>query len=315
MSQESKKVTERRKLLERDDWRCGIHMEGCGEKIDSPSPSVCTVDHIIPRTVFKKLSTNDYNGYNRASWNKQLMHRSCNEKRGAGYDRSWPDFKCQCHFLYLEGDNAYVGAYDKNARGNEWALHLYLENIVMYYESQGEKMSFTMIPETWSQDHKQVVGWMRGDKATSNRGHLFGHVFASGVPKWNARFIARIRLLHHLVEKIGTRMLQGEIFEVVTGAHWIESFILLETLLGPSAKLALQIPLEMCLSSATHIVWGYQLGEGKALWLAFPQPMENIPLNSKLLVRWAGGTSPATNPTDTVVSVPRWFSHYEGFRN
>ena len=38
-------------LLKRDDYRCGIHLGGCGKKITLKET---TVDHIIPQNVNKK---------------------------------------------------------------------------------------------------------------------------------------------------------------------------------------------------------------------------------------------------------------------
>ena len=46
-----------RRLLRRDDRLCGIHLGGCGKEI-APGQSP-NRDHIIPRSLFKKVALGD----------------------------------------------------------------------------------------------------------------------------------------------------------------------------------------------------------------------------------------------------------------
>ena len=50
MKKRSKKQQRKVNLLERDDYRCGVHFGGCGKKITLDET---TVDHIIPQNIFK----------------------------------------------------------------------------------------------------------------------------------------------------------------------------------------------------------------------------------------------------------------------
>lgn len=92
----SKRIT---KLLQRDNYTCGIHVGGCGKKIER---NEATQDHIIPKNYIKTRSNNrEFIGY----WNYQPMHKRCNEKReGQIIDK--PEFKCKCHGVYVDEHGA-----------------------------------------------------------------------------------------------------------------------------------------------------------------------------------------------------------------
>ena len=85
----------RSRLLHRDEFLCGIHLEGCGKKIESIRGA--TVDHIFTRSFFREFAAPaEVNG----DWNCQPMHPACNEKR-AGQIYGFPLFRCACHWLQI----------------------------------------------------------------------------------------------------------------------------------------------------------------------------------------------------------------------
>ena len=89
-------------LYDRDEFRCGIHLGGCREIIEAKDLSI---DHIIPKAYWKKRKVNDrvWSG----SWNLQVMHKICNEKKFIDF-RDF-EFDCNCHEIEdIEGVR-YVG--------------------------------------------------------------------------------------------------------------------------------------------------------------------------------------------------------------
>ncbi len=65
-------------ILERDNYLCGIHTEGCEKKI---TVEEATVDHIVPKNIIKTVPRKDQNKFYRGSLNLQPMCRNCNKKK------------------------------------------------------------------------------------------------------------------------------------------------------------------------------------------------------------------------------------------
>ena len=102
MEGKNKAMNNRRRLsrlLHRDNYLCGIHIDGCGSKI--PSRAEASLDHIFTRSFFKDreegITGADYN----RDWNCQPMHKECNTKRG-GQIYGFPLFTCTCHWLQID---------------------------------------------------------------------------------------------------------------------------------------------------------------------------------------------------------------------
>ena len=104
----------RRQVWRRDERRCGIHLDGCGEiiKLDD-----ATVDHIVPQGFLR------HTDIDRCRWsaygNIQPMHRACNEMRGMGHDvvigtGKLPEFKCDCHYWKIDEDKVYLHGPNRN---------------------------------------------------------------------------------------------------------------------------------------------------------------------------------------------------------
>ena len=99
------KATKRlkRTLLRRDDWRCGVHLGGCGERIRNYGEA--TVDHIFTKSFFKDREPGIEPADCNKVWNLQPMHCECNNRRG-GQIYGFPVFSCRCHWLEIvAGEN------------------------------------------------------------------------------------------------------------------------------------------------------------------------------------------------------------------
>ena len=117
-----------KRILDRDDWRCGIHMGGCGDQIENFNDA--NIDHIIPRSVTERrkqdelvplpqwkeykeflmkigiLNRADDNFYSLNDLNIQPMHKECNTKKSA----EWPPTEiishCDCcKYFYMAERN------------------------------------------------------------------------------------------------------------------------------------------------------------------------------------------------------------------
>ena len=109
-------------LLRRDHRQCGIHVGGCGGKIQSRSQ--CEVDHIVPVVLYSSLAPEPRDFDN--PWNYQPVHQECHKAKedrlhgrelgeleaavtvGANTPDDWPRFECQCHYLQIVGADLFV---------------------------------------------------------------------------------------------------------------------------------------------------------------------------------------------------------------
>lgn len=302
------KTEERRSLLERDNWLCGIHTEGCMEKVDSPEPSVCTIDHIIPQQVYQGLGRGKWNKEFNRWWNKQPMHSKCNAQRKAGHERGWPDYRCMCHFLYLQDDNAYIYALEEGTSSSDWVWgkHLFLKGIIRHEEPSADTFSCQMVPEKWKQPGGGIVsGWSREPL----RGHVFGCIHSVDVDKWNALFTARVGLLSSSAIGLGLHLARGNPVQVAAGDCLEESFFVGDVPFS-GIILPMRIPVLMVLPPDALITWEHQPFDRKHWRLVTPNPLWKMPLNQELLVRWVGGSPPATKDTDVLKRMRQWFACY-----
>ena len=119
-----RRITRARKsaLLKRDDWKCGIHMGGCGGQVQYRSQ--CEIDHIIPVVLYNSLAPEPRDFDN--PWNLQPIHKGCHKAKedrlrgralgaleaavtiGANTPDDWPRFECQCHYLQIVGTDLFV---------------------------------------------------------------------------------------------------------------------------------------------------------------------------------------------------------------
>ena len=113
-----------KRLLRRDDRLCGVHLGGCGKGI-APGQSP-NRDHIIPRSLFKKVALGRENEFEQ-DWNCQPMHEACNTSKAFQMD-SWPRFGCRCHFLQVVEGDLYVCTTGKVGQGRG-DLHRWMRQI------------------------------------------------------------------------------------------------------------------------------------------------------------------------------------------
>ena len=116
-------------LWKRDGERCGMHMDGCGEKMTLED---MTVDHIIPKHVMRVFQVPVHTWSNLD--NLQGMHLNCNMGRRFPCEimmneTTLPEFKCKCHVWKMEGTK--IELYKQYARfGDGWkalCLTIYTE--------------------------------------------------------------------------------------------------------------------------------------------------------------------------------------------
>ena len=111
--QKKKKIN----LLKRDNYRCGIHLSGCGKKITLEETSV---DHIIPKNIFKRYAkkymrieesykTETNKTLDNGLFNLQPMCFSCNNVTKGGIFPPQDIIKrCSnkcCKFIYYKEEN------------------------------------------------------------------------------------------------------------------------------------------------------------------------------------------------------------------
>ena len=112
----------KRRVLKRDQRLCGIHLGGCGRRIEEGAKY--NLDHIVPRALFSKVAKGRNAEFNE-DWNCQPMHEDCNNAKDSRLS-SWPRFACDCHYLKIHGNDLYVHTKDPVGEGR----HKLLENVV-----------------------------------------------------------------------------------------------------------------------------------------------------------------------------------------
>jgi len=99
-----------RKILERDDYLCGVHVGGCGKKIDCEKDEP-TIDHIWSKSYLRKHRNKTVF---LKPWNYQPMCRECNNQRG-GQIVGPPQFRCDCHHTYTRSNGDILCYYKESA--------------------------------------------------------------------------------------------------------------------------------------------------------------------------------------------------------
>ena len=142
MSKQRKKREKKLNLLKRDNYRCGIHLGGCGKKLTLEEISI---DHIIPKNILKDNKEyiqvkKSYKAYTKESigkglFNLQPMCFKCNnEKKQGAFPPTNIIKRCSnkcCKFIYIETENR-----DKYGCKNYLVFTHYLLKEDKYYWSQ-----------------------------------------------------------------------------------------------------------------------------------------------------------------------------------
>ena len=90
----------------RDKGLCGVHIGGCGEPVP-PQNDVRSLDHIISEAWFKTAGEGKTAPNYNDRWNRQLMHKDCDNRKG-GHVHGLPPFWCHCHYLEVCGGDLFV---------------------------------------------------------------------------------------------------------------------------------------------------------------------------------------------------------------
>jgi hypothetical protein len=114
-----------RRIARRDQNKCGVHAGGCGLTVERKDRSL---DHIVPQAFFKSIGSIGTSTNFDEDWNRQLMHRQCDNSLG-GHVHGLPPFWCHCHYLQVMGIDLYVFIRDETTAEDK-EHHLLLRNYV-----------------------------------------------------------------------------------------------------------------------------------------------------------------------------------------
>lgn len=173
----------RKRALKRDDDRCGIHLGGCGRRIQWDSKRIPPGDHIVPESLFGKVAPtpNEF----QEDWNIQPMHEECgtgkdNRVSGPGMGElemlfarfantpdKWPLFHCSCHFLQVYGEDLYVCTKGLVGEGR----HKLLTGFVKDFGDSNRQDAIVVVERWKSADGRQSVGY--DNLGNKPRGHVF----------------------------------------------------------------------------------------------------------------------------------------------
>ena len=105
-----KRAALKRRLLERDGYRCGVHVGGCRRKL---TLATTTIDHIVPQNILRV----DPEIYVQLAGDDSFLQPMCRHCNGAGKQgRVAVEFTCKCHsasFFILFGKPELLVSYEK----------------------------------------------------------------------------------------------------------------------------------------------------------------------------------------------------------
>ena len=150
----------------------GIHEAGCGKKITIRSDA--TVDHIVPKSYFKRAWKRQQRAAFNQDWNCQPMHGKCNRDRG-GQLTGYPRLTCKCHYLQIAGGDLWVHYRTVQSTIRRKALRGVVheptaEELERWTQKPPGASRFTVLPVRYS---KSQSGYYR---------HRGGHVYLQ-IPK------------------------------------------------------------------------------------------------------------------------------------
>lgn len=134
-----RKRTRLQRLLERDNYRCGIHLAGCGESLDTKDANI---GHIVPKAVLRRPTGYDQLHFDNLGssvpdCNVQPMHEDCNFKMYSSFPPNPFTCYCKCCRWAFSNDN------------NEWVSErdvlIYFTREYIHY-SHGYESTFIRVP-------------------------------------------------------------------------------------------------------------------------------------------------------------------------
>ena len=186
-------------LLPRDNYLCGIHVDGCRKPIRNRADA--TVDHIFTRSFFKDredgIRPKDYN----KDWNLQPMHHQCNNGRG-GQIHGFPLFTCSCHWLQIfETSKGYVLALHRRKGKDKVTFVVSTEEHSFVirnistgkYSSEFGGSTELGIAGAWTMGGGHLKPGEKGITGKGQLGHAFPRISPEEVQLFNGLEIRRIQ--------------------------------------------------------------------------------------------------------------------------
>ncbi len=161
-----------KKARVRDKDMCGVHLGGCGELVSEKKER--SLDHIIPEAWFRSASNGttspDYNDM----WNRQLMHKTCDNAQKGGHVHGLPVFWCHCHYLEVFGKDLFVVIRDSETTDIP-ERHLMLKDYVNVPSDNPHGLGIFVnpisnIPKSWPKD-----GALRMEALVVSQGRTVRH--------------------------------------------------------------------------------------------------------------------------------------------
>ena len=190
------------RVLPRDDYLCGIHVDGCGQSIRNRADA--TVDHIFTRSFFNEredgIKPKDYN----RDWNCQPMHHECNNRRG-GQMYGFPLFACSCHWLHIDvTDNGYRLILHYDAGHSQFTVPVSTEGHRFVFENI-IGLPNVEIGSIWSMG--SIKPGKSGITGKGHMGHAFPRISPDEVSEFNLMEMNRVSgSATETIEKFNRRM-------------------------------------------------------------------------------------------------------------
>ena len=193
----------RKRAKKRDGDKCGIHLGGCGRRIQWDRKNIPPGDHIIPESLFSKMAPTPDEF--QEDWNIQPVHEECgtskdNRVSGQGMGElkmlfgrfantpdKWPLFHCNCHFLQVYEEDLYVCT-----RGIvEESKHKLLPNFVKDF-GDSDRQDAIFVPEFWKSAGTSRAGY--SDLGKTSRGYVLPSIPPRRVHGFNLAEALRVGL-------------------------------------------------------------------------------------------------------------------------
>ena len=203
MSKRRKKQNVKKNLLERDNYRCGIHLGGCGKQLTLEET---TEDHIIPQNIIKnsqeceklKKIKKMYTDHTRERLgggilNLQPMCAKCNNERKKSIFPSNEIIKrCSnmcCKFIYIKKEGKWYILFAHSLLKNEiWDKNKPPKAKTMFWTFLLQDISFEFEDETTTTKSYILFGTSKHKKILYKKNEIGGVVSKSDMIKNNLKY-------------------------------------------------------------------------------------------------------------------------------
>lgn len=239
-------------------------------------------------------------------WNKQPMHHKCNKRRGMGYNRGWPIFDCECHFLYFHNGHSFIYALEDCPDGTwEWQAHGFIPQVVTHQAYDAPMNIGVVLLEKWHNREGTYIGYHGTGEDRPVRGHQFPLTHPDQVMLENALNISQVGLLHRGALYAGKYLDMLYPLPTTGGNRLEENYLVLpETWFGLGCSL--HVPLTVVIPRGALLNWDVPPLGKHVLKRVTPTARNKMPLEPTW-IWWAGG-QPATTKGDEVrATTAEWF--------